>query len=672
MSLRLGIDIDGVLADMEGGLRAAQTAGWAVPHFWETLDEIEPGSIKRLAAIAADQRWEVIFLTRRPHAKGATAQTQTQRWLAGHGFPLPSVYVVSGSRGKIASALGLDVVIDDRIENCLDVAIDSTSESVLIWPGEDALVRRSLRGLNVKVAGSFGECLDRLAGLEPSSHAPRRKRSSAPNAVVPSAHPVASAPARPQVPPTRRTYLISAVLFAAFAIYGSLVPFQFRPLPFAETFTRFQHTPYLVLGIASRADLVANILLFIPLGFLLTGALKADRLGWFGALLATVVVAATAFGLAVAIEFTQEFFPPRTVSLNDIFAETVGGAIGILIWLPLGQWLTEFLRASLQERERPALIVRILSLYAGAFLIAQFLPFDITIDLGELAQKYREGRIIFMPFSYAYPSTLEMLWDFSTDIALYAPIGALALLGWTVQGESRRPSNAIFLGISFVALVEVGQVFTFTRYADTTNFLTGLLGIALGVAAATAYLRTAPSPTRSSGSFQPWPAFGAIVWFGVVVAYHWYPFNFVFTHAMFSERFPILVAVPFRSYYFGSEFHAFTELSRKFMLALPLGALLRLAWPPRDGRWHAQIQTAILLGFTTAFFVGIEVGQIFLAERVPDLTDASIAEVGVIAGLWLVRLLARAEPAQRLMSAPHAAPARRAADSHPSGIRAIP
>src|SRR4030088_728640 len=37
-----------------------------IENFWETLQELEPGVIKRLAAIAAERRWEIMFLTKRP------------------------------------------------------------------------------------------------------------------------------------------------------------------------------------------------------------------------------------------------------------------------------------------------------------------------------------------------------------------------------------------------------------------------------------------------------------------------------------------------------------------------------------------------------------------------------------------------------------------------------
>ena len=51
-------------------------------NFWETLDEIEPGSLARLYQLVRTHRWELIFLTSRPETHGDTAQAQSHRWLA--------------------------------------------------------------------------------------------------------------------------------------------------------------------------------------------------------------------------------------------------------------------------------------------------------------------------------------------------------------------------------------------------------------------------------------------------------------------------------------------------------------------------------------------------------------------------------------------------------------
>jgi hypothetical protein len=138
-------------------------------NFWESLDEIEPGTIARLAALADERRWEVLFITSRPSSAGATVQRQSQRWLAARGFALPSLYVVHGSRGKVAEALDLDVVIDDRPENCLDVVLDSKAGAILIWRGPEATVPASARRLGIAVTSTVAAGLDAIVEAERSA-----------------------------------------------------------------------------------------------------------------------------------------------------------------------------------------------------------------------------------------------------------------------------------------------------------------------------------------------------------------------------------------------------------------------------------------------------------------------------------------------------------------------
>lgn len=140
----------------------------SIENFWQTLPELEPGIVNRLATVTAERRWEVIFLTKRPQTVGQTAQVQSQRWLESKGFPLPSVYVVQGSRGRIASALGLDIVVDDRPENCLDVVVDSKARAILVWRDDEKQLPAAARRLGIGVVKSVAECLDILTQVDSS------------------------------------------------------------------------------------------------------------------------------------------------------------------------------------------------------------------------------------------------------------------------------------------------------------------------------------------------------------------------------------------------------------------------------------------------------------------------------------------------------------------------
>jgi hypothetical protein len=220
MSLRIAFDLDGVLADMDAELmrqseilfgepieprapdRADEDDGAAaaasdaiadpapdftppatrlnltrhqqqrlwqhvrsIENFWERLEETEPGVVDRLAALTTSSRWEVIFLTKRPDTAGLTAQLQSQRWLAEKGFKMPSVFVVQGSRGRIAAALDLDVVVDDRLENCLDVVTDSKARPILVLRAGETHPSTAQR-LGIGVVTSVADCLDILNQIE--------------------------------------------------------------------------------------------------------------------------------------------------------------------------------------------------------------------------------------------------------------------------------------------------------------------------------------------------------------------------------------------------------------------------------------------------------------------------------------------------------------------------
>jgi hypothetical protein len=131
----------------------------------------------------------------------------------------------------------------------------------------------------------------------------------------------------PVVTRSGRRFGLPWLAYAAFVIYGSLVPLDFRPFPLDEALRRFVDIPFLTLGAGSRADWIASGVLYFPLGALTALAL----LGWLARLPGLAMGLAWVFcaALAVGVEFLQLFFPPRTVSLNDLLAEWIGAALGV-------------------------------------------------------------------------------------------------------------------------------------------------------------------------------------------------------------------------------------------------------------------------------------------------------------------------------------------------------
>ena len=148
-----------------------------IENFWSTLPELEPGIIARIAKAAIERRWEVIFLTTRPSTAGELVQMQSQRWLEAHGFQYPSVYVVQRSRGKIADALALDAFVDDRPENCLDIAVESQAKVILVWHGNLADVPAGAKRLGVQPVLTISDAMLLLEKLDDVRSKPSFMRS---------------------------------------------------------------------------------------------------------------------------------------------------------------------------------------------------------------------------------------------------------------------------------------------------------------------------------------------------------------------------------------------------------------------------------------------------------------------------------------------------------------
>ena len=138
------------------------TAIQCTPDFWTTLKPTEPGAVRRIHELMLRYRWEVFFITQRPATEGDTVQRQTQRWLVEQGFDLPSVLAIGGSRGAAAGALRLDYHVDDSPQTCIDVISDSGAKPLLVVPDGDEATAAAARKLGIGVVPGIGACIEIL------------------------------------------------------------------------------------------------------------------------------------------------------------------------------------------------------------------------------------------------------------------------------------------------------------------------------------------------------------------------------------------------------------------------------------------------------------------------------------------------------------------------------
>ena len=199
MSLRIGIDVDGVLANFRDAFHeAANACGIRIaepeeprsaqsltqkevkrvweyvsktPNWWTTLQPYEADQIARLYGLTRASGWEVFFVTNRPASAGDTVQFQTQWWIERHGFYLPAVLTVPGSRGEIANGLRLDLMVDDLVMNCVDVVGASTAKALLLLRNADQATHKHATDRGIGVVPTFGDAvtvIERLHELLPS------------------------------------------------------------------------------------------------------------------------------------------------------------------------------------------------------------------------------------------------------------------------------------------------------------------------------------------------------------------------------------------------------------------------------------------------------------------------------------------------------------------------
>lgn len=169
-----------------------------------------------------------------------------------------------------------------------------------------------------------------------------------------------------------------AWLMAGFIVYGSLYPFAYRPLPDGMTFTQaLWLTWHMPMG--GRGDLLANALLYMPLGLTLVAAL-ARRAVWLAlplALLGCVV-------LTTMVEVGQIFVPGRVPSGWDLTLNAAGGAAGAIAGVVLG--IGRGGRGLAWGLVRPRLADGGAALLLAGWLGYRLYPFVPAIDRGEWVQ----------------------------------------------------------------------------------------------------------------------------------------------------------------------------------------------------------------------------------------------------------------------------------------------
>jgi VanZ family protein len=360
---------------------------------------------------------------------------------------------------------------------------------------------------------------------------------------------------------------------AAFIVYGSLYPFDFRvPPPGPGAVGAFLESWDKRPG---RGDFLANILLYIPFGLFFLLGCRHGR-PFAGKLFLTVFSGAL---LSLCMELTQYYDAGRDTEATDFYANALGMFLGALAALVAGARLA--ISSASQIALRPKTLV-------FAWVSYRLYPYVPTIDLHKYWNALKP--VFLRPSLNGY--------DLFRQAAIWLTL--CALIDAAVRG--RRSTRLVLLFAVTVLCAKVLIVDTDLRVAELAGF-----GIAFAI-----WLCLLICPLRVRAGVA------GVVLCCYVAASRLEPFQFQATQRPFGW-------IPFYSFMFGSLTVDTLSFLEKFFLYGSMLYLLGLASGSR--RLSVAVSVAVLLLATSWM-------ETFLPGRSAEITDALMALiVALIFGL---------------------------------------
>jgi len=438
----------------------------------------------------------------------------------------------------------------------------------------------------------------------------------------------------------RRLLLKALTAYLIFVVYGSLVPFEYHYLPMADAWQSFRHIRLLDLGVASRADLLANFVLYVPLGFLGVGCLAAGAAGRLKRAIVAVFVVVACSALAIAIEFTQLYFAPRTVSLNDIYAEILGTVFGVGTWLTTSAAATRALTA-VREGGRTA-VRAMLVLYLVAYYALALFPYDFLLSAAEYHWKSVGNNVGWIEAISACSSTANCAGVLMAETAFVVPIGLM--LNLVLRAETRtRFGITLATGIMLGVSIELLQFAIASGVSQGISVLTRVLGVLLGLLVYGLTGLTWLWAIQRHRLLRPTVAAATVAYLSLTAWLVWEGHGDWIGFDYGLDRIQEINFLPFYYHYYTSEPVALANLLYNAALYLPYGFMVWLWYLPqlRLNSGLKRVPAMILGGLAAAV---IETGKLFLSATHPDPTNVLIgmfsAWTGFLVTDWIFRSFA--------------------------------
>ncbi len=429
-----------------------------------------------------------------------------------------------------------------------------------------------------------------------------------------------------------KVYKRFLLFFFLLIIYLTLIPFQFDFS--AESLSKgWQETEKIPLlrangKKASGADIITNIIFFIPFGFFLMSYLLARKPNMRHGVLKTVLIAA---GLSFSVELLQFMQYTRVTSINDLLSNIFGAFIGAYIVRRYFSLLDKTLSTLLHfYKTRPLFLVPTLLMLAHA--VTLLIPFHFNFKLRRIKRHLYEwsDSLDALPLLSSQPLQRADLENFI--FALGITCFLLLSIRWHFPQRPRYLSLLAFLSVPLFYLgITLLQLARQWHGPDAVVLISILLGIAGGglLYAVLTVLWQRANIQGEKLYRQILIAAGGL-YAAAFLVHSFYPFRLIAFNDLEAIR-AELNLVPYATTLYKSSLVYYKHQFIFFVLAVVPGFILakKYSLRPTGERIFRVLGAALLIALV------VESVQLFIPTQPTDITDFIIFILGATAGMAL-------------------------------------
>jgi VanZ family protein len=368
----------------------------------------------------------------------------------------------------------------------------------------------------------------------------------------------------------------------------------------------------------SGSDLVSNLALYIPLGWLVMVGCRLANIGIVFSMVFSVILCSL---LSFFIEAVQIFSAFRIASAADWLLNTISGGIGAVIGSVRGRelWNRGLTWLKIAWRKHPVDIAALV--LAGMLLADALVPYMPTILLKQVWRSLQRSHFDLFEGLAVHP----WHWWLFTRVLVYAVLTVL-LINW--RGEKAglvKGVRTVMVIACFAFCLEFAKLMIVSRSINIANLATSWTGCCLGVG----ICYWGPTKIEKRNKLE----LSIVLLLTYVFYLAWTPFDFSWSHERFQRVFSSHVQLLlFYHYAMG----ATLDHARLFVQSVLLQGLFVYLLKMRFG-WFQSRCSGIACAACACGILGMlqEGGQLFLSTRTPSMTDIYCFALGGALGGWI-------------------------------------